>query len=313
MVEITNYRHNPLIDPHLEIWDWRVAVYLFLGGLVAGLMILNSVWRLQNREEEARAATRLAPLWAPVLLSLGMFFLWLDLEYKSHVFHFYSTFRIRSPMSWGSWILLLVYPAQFLAIGVSRNLDTFKGILGILNLPIAFFQAISFSRERLVAWLNLVLGVALGIYTGVLLAAFAARPLWNSALLGPLFLVSGLSTAAAWNLLSKPTEAEEKTLVRWDLGLIVLELLFLTVFLIGLFTGPEGHIEAGKLLVGGPYTVSFWIGIIFLGLLLPLWLEGRELTGRYTPKWAAPLFILIGGLILRIVLVYAGQMSQLPG
>ena len=39
---------------------------------------------------------------------------------------------------------------------------------------------------------------ALGIYTGVLLSALGARPFWNSALLGPLFLVSGLSSAAAF-------------------------------------------------------------------------------------------------------------------
>jgi hypothetical protein len=42
-----------------------------------------------------------------------------------------------------------------------------------------------------------VLGVGLGIYTGILLNTMVARPLWNSAILGPLFLVSGLSAGAA--------------------------------------------------------------------------------------------------------------------
>ena len=37
-----------------------------------------------------------------------------------------------------------------------------------------------------------VAGLALGIYTGILLSAMVARPLWNSAVLGPLFLFSGL-------------------------------------------------------------------------------------------------------------------------
>ena len=35
------------------------------------------------------------------------------------------------------------------------------------------------------------------IYTGILLNTMVARPLWNSAILGPLFLVSGLSAGAA--------------------------------------------------------------------------------------------------------------------
>ena len=37
----------------------------------------------------------------------------------------------------------------------------------------------------------------LGVYTAILLSAFSARPFWNTGVLAPLFLVSGLSTAAA--------------------------------------------------------------------------------------------------------------------
>ena len=50
---------------------------------------------------------------------------------------------------------------------------------------------------EVLAWANIVLGVALGIYTGILLNTMVARPLWNSAILGPLFLFSGLSAGAA--------------------------------------------------------------------------------------------------------------------
>ena len=49
--------------------------------------------------------------------------------------------------------------------------------------------------------LNLVLGIALGTYTGILLSTLSARPVWNSALLGPLFLISGFSTGAALMML----------------------------------------------------------------------------------------------------------------
>ena len=53
------------------------------------------------------------------------------------------------------------------------------------------------ARISALAWANIVLGVGLGIYTGILLNTMVARPLWNSAILGPLFLVSGLSAGAA--------------------------------------------------------------------------------------------------------------------
>ena len=32
-------RSNALIDPSLHIWTWEVAMYLFLGGVTAGIMV----------------------------------------------------------------------------------------------------------------------------------------------------------------------------------------------------------------------------------------------------------------------------------
>ena len=43
-----------------------------------------------------------------------MLALFLDLEFKKHVYRFYLAFLPSSPMSWGSWILILVYPAALL-------------------------------------------------------------------------------------------------------------------------------------------------------------------------------------------------------
>ena len=43
-------------------------------------------------------------------ISLGMLALFLDLEHKLYVWRLYLTMKPWSPMSWGSWILLLVYP-----------------------------------------------------------------------------------------------------------------------------------------------------------------------------------------------------------
>ena len=51
MLEFTTTRHNPLIDPQLGVWSWEIPVYLFLGGLVAGMMILagTAMLRLARR------------------------------------------------------------------------------------------------------------------------------------------------------------------------------------------------------------------------------------------------------------------------
>ena len=52
-------------------------------------------------------------------------------------------------------------------------------------------------NKKVLAWVILYFSVILGIYTGILFSAFNARPLWNTSILGPLFLTSGLSAAAA--------------------------------------------------------------------------------------------------------------------
>ena len=312
MIEITHGRANPMIDPHLEIWEWQIPGYLFLGGLVAGLMILNGIWRLSRGTEQGRACIRTGALWAPILMSLGMLLLFLDLSYKVHVFRFYTTFQIRSPMSWGAWILILVYPLQILALALPGGLERFGGILSFLNPIWNLIKSIAGRIPRAVAVGNIVLGGMLGIYTGVLLSTFAARPLWNTTLLAPLFLVSGMSAASAWNLLSRPTSSEQHSLLLWDAALLVTEFFFIILIVIGLLTGTEGQIESAKLLLGGQFTASFWVLVVFIGILLPLWLELRESMKKFAPAWLGPVLVLIGGLALRFVIVGAGQVSHLP-
>ena len=112
MLEITTTRHNPLVDPHLAVWSWEIPVYLFLGGIVAGMMVLAGVnlVRLARGDDPKRFFSVQTPVFAMVLLSLGMGALFLDLEHKPYVWRLYLTFHPDSPMSWGAWILVLVYP-----------------------------------------------------------------------------------------------------------------------------------------------------------------------------------------------------------
>ena len=51
------------------------------------------------------------------------------------------------------------------------------------------FEAWLIKYRLWIAWPMAIYAVILGIYTGILLSAFNARPLWNTSILGPLFLV----------------------------------------------------------------------------------------------------------------------------
>jgi formate-dependent nitrite reductase membrane component NrfD len=304
-------RSNALIDPSLAIWTWEVAMYLFLGGLTAGTMVFAAWMILAGKDREAPfASTRLALL-APILLSLGMTTLFMDLEHKLYVFRFYTAFQLTSPMSWGAWILVVIYP-----ISVLQILSTFRAGYSSLASPLDSLAPAKAlldwceRHRREIAMAVIPFAVALGIYTGILLSAFGARPFWNSGVLGPLFLVSGLSTAAALVALLAREHAEKALFTRIDLVLIVVELALVALFIINLASGSGPQIESLQSILGGAYTTVFWVLFIGIGLLLPLLLEMLEISGVNKSLAAlAPVLVLLGGYALRQIVLDAGQES----
>jgi formate-dependent nitrite reductase membrane component NrfD len=342
MLEITTTRNNPFVDPHLSVWGWEIPVYLFFGGMVAGMMILGglAMLRMLRGEDPKRYFSLQAPLLGFVLINLGMGALFLDLAHKLYVWRVYLTVQIASPMSWGSWVLILVYAALLLSALVrlpeawpwlGRQLPVLQRTSDTLLARPSWVKAI--------AWANIVLGVGLGIYTGILLNTMVARPLWNSAILGPLFLVSGLSAGAAilhlasvlrgqrpasagmvggaWSAIVQPVgpawpeKGAADGLVRSDQAFLVIELVLIGLLLANLYTSSASHAAAAGLLMGGPYTWAFWGIVVGLGLLVPLALQALELGHRIPHNVIPALLVLVGGYTLRWVMVNAGQMSQI--
>ncbi len=307
-VTIVSGRHNHLIDPYLTIWHWQIPVYLFLGGLVAGLLFFSALYHLRGKDEEFPTIVRLGALWAPILLSIGMFALFLDLDYKWHLFRFYTTLRLKSPMSWGAWTLLVILPLSFLwaALHVQAVFPRWKWPHPI------FQQIVDYARKKsqLLAWVLMVLSMILGMYTGILLSAFNARPLWNTAILGPLFLVSGLSTGLAFLILLSRNHEEQLMLNKIDLMAISVELFFIIHLFMGLLASSEVKIQAAKLFLGGPFTAPFWVLVVGLGIVIPALLEILEISHWGKPTRVAAVLILVGGILLRFIFVQAGQISS---
>ncbi len=317
MMEIEVNRNSHLIDPAMHIWGWEIPVYLFLGGLAAGMMILSAVMALRDVDGRRSTWARLAPFAAPILLSAGMAALFADLEFKTHVYRFYLALRVSSPMSWGSWILLGIYPATIL-LGLASLTEKERVALTSWNprCPVVVGQTLDrlwrWSRANVAALakLNVALGILLGGYTGVLLGTLAARAAWNSLLLAPLFLVSGLSTGAALFMLLPVSDDEHHRLRRWDLMAIGVEALLLAMFFVALAGGGgQTGRDAAALFFGGPFTAVFWALVVAVGLLVPALLEVLESRLGLRPARLAPVLILIGGLSLRWILVLAGQVS----
>lgn len=305
---IISGRNIPMVDPHLNIWHWPIPVYLFLGGLAAGILFFAGLYTILGREKDLPTAVKWSTFVAPLALVLGLIALFIDLKHQFYFWRLYTTIRIESPMSWGAWVLLFITPLSFVwAASYMREL--FPGWDWKLGFLKRFDQWVQSNRQPL-AWIMVILALVLGIYTGILLSAFNARPLWNTALLGPLFLVSGLSTGAAMIMWMSRKHAERQLFTKIDIILIAIELFFIVHLFMGFLAGPEVQLEAADLFLNGKFTLPFWGLVVFMGLILPALLEILELRGWKIPAAIPALLILIGGLIFRIIIVEAGEVTR---
>jgi formate-dependent nitrite reductase membrane component NrfD len=305
---ITSGRMNPKVDPQLHIWGWEIPLYLFLGGLAAGILFFAAFYYLKNRDKDMPNTIKTAPLITPLLLIIGLLALFLDLNHKLYFWRLYTTIKLESPMSWGAWTLMVITPVSIIwsATYVRElypNWDwKFKWLYNLER----FFIA----NRKVLAWIMVFFSVILGIYTGILLSAFNARPLWNTSILGPLFLASGLSAGAAYIMMTSNNHLERKLFSQIDLVLIGIELFLIIHMFMGFLASTEVQIEAARLFLGGPYTLPFWTIAVFTGMIVPAILEFLEIRGRKIPAYIPGLLIILGNISLRFIIVYAGQASR---
>lgn len=298
---------NQQIETNLAIWGWEISIYLFLGGLAAGILFFSALYYIRGKQDLMNAAVKHTVLLAPVFIIVGLTLLFIDLHNKIYFWRLYTSFNIFSPMSWGAWTLLIITPLSMLWSLKYLN-EIYPSISARWKILKTLEMRIEGQRNHL-AWSLIFLSLLLGTYTGILLSAFNARPLWNVNSLPFLFLVSGLSSAAAFVQLMSRNKQELKEFRRIDLGLILFEVLLIIHLFMGLNAGSEMQIAAANLFLGGPFTIIFWIFVVLIGLIIPAYLELYEETDKHVPAFIAPVLVLVGGLILRIVVVNAGQIS----
>ncbi len=305
---ITSGRMNPHIDPYLEIWHWHIPLYLFLGGLAAGILFFAGLYVILGKENKYCGAVKRAPIIVPFLLVIGLVALFLDLKHKLYFWQLYTTIKIQSPMSWGAWTLMAITPLSFAwaAMHIREFFPKWDWKLPILKEIERFLH----QNKLVLAWIMVILSVILGIYTGILFSAFNARPLWNTSILGPLFLTSGLSAGAAIIILFSRTHKERNNFAKIDILLISIELFIIVHMFMGFLASTEVQIDAANMFLGGPYTAPFWIFVVIIGMILPALLEVLELRKIKIPVVLPVVLVLFGSLMLRFIIAYAGQMSR---
>ena len=62
-------RNIPNIDPNLEIWHFPISLYLFLGGMAAGIIFFASLFTILRKEKEIPTAVKGAMIVAVICYS----------------------------------------------------------------------------------------------------------------------------------------------------------------------------------------------------------------------------------------------------
>lgn len=310
-------------------WGFLIILYLFLGGLSAGLFFASAVATFFNdADDRLKRIARWGALLAPWPVALGSAVLIFDLGNWYRFYKLFLHFRWVSPMSIGAWLLML-FTLVSLVYAYAWLLEKERQwLFSKLPRPFSFLQALNVDIDtyrRTLAAIGTPLAVGVGIYTGVLLGAVQSRPFWNTNLVAQLFLFSALSTGCAVLMLAfalsrKAVAVEElRMLYVLDIGLLTLEFFIVLPYLVHGQLSVEAVRDSLHLILGGPFTVVFWVFFLWFGLLLPLGIEIGEMmpallykSSLHARKWlvgATAVLILSGGFLLRYVFVFAGQMS----
>ena len=234
---------------------------------------------------------RKVPSLLPLLLIIGLAALFFDLSHKAFFWQLYTTIRLQSPMSWGAWTLLVITAVSVIwcALHIREFFPKWDWKYKWLKELETFFN----KYKKALAWVMLIYAVITGVYTGILLSAFNARPLWNTSVLGPLFLASGLSAGAAAIVLCQK-QKERLLFTKIDLIILGVELFLIVHMFMGFLACTQVQIEAAELFLGGPYTMVFWIFVVVLGMIIPGFLDLMELRGKHIPALMPGVLVLFG-------------------
>jgi formate-dependent nitrite reductase membrane component NrfD len=180
--QMDSYYGRPILKE--PVWQPEIPCYFFTGGVGGASSVLHTVAELLGNEKLARRSlfvATAADAVSPVLLVS-------DLGRPERALHMFRVFKVTSPMSVGSWILI--------ASGLTTTTAAALELLGRLKPVKAAMSVIS-----------ALLGGPLATYTGTLVAD-TSIPVWHEARheLPWLFGASAASSAGAAAAIAVPVD-----------------------------------------------------------------------------------------------------------
>lgn len=307
-------------------WPWPIAIYLFLVGMSAGLVLIAVILKYNTPDKggtQDRVA-KFAAIAAPLAIMVGLLILVADLTHPFRFWKLLIHFNFTSIMSLGV-ILLVVYSGLLFVwiVPTYRELlqkwaDSPGSLQGIKSL-LKKIIALTVKLEKPIDFTLVFLAVLAGCYTGFLLSALKTYPMLNNPALPVLFLVSGLSSGIAASMIAASVcrkghahDAAMGLMHKIETPVVFGEMFVLFAFMMGLLLGRGQSVVAFHTALSGFWGMVFWIGVVGLGMLLPLVLGKISPTGvkeRAGFMISMAVCTLAGVFLLRLFVLYAGQMT----
>jgi Ni/Fe-hydrogenase subunit HybB-like protein len=286
-------------------WGVLIASYIFFVATTSGLCLVGSlghVFGFERFEPIAKKATFLSL----VLLLIGYSILLSELERPLRLVWTMLSPNPRSPIWW---------------------MGTLYGLYTVVLLVELYFQlAGDHRRGRIAGIVGIVAAIAAQSNLGAVLGLARARPAWYGPFLPVYFIALALMCGAALLILAVWLEdfftndghlrSRHRPLMDSLRGLLAL-----FVGVVGFFTfwrvlagasGGHAHQHAVAMVsLSGPMFVSFWLGEVFLGLVVPLVLLLGVARHKTKALALAAGFSIFGLFIMRYNLIVSGQMLSL--
>ena len=280
-------------------WSWTIALFLWFVG-IAGM---GSVAYYFSRKAPL-AITIFASLVIGLLLVVSHLTRWWNLPVTIFYAVLELSFNFQSWMFWG-FVILSVH-LVFSAVVVLANIPYLQRFWflrwgAVLNQSNLFLGGFAFA------------GFMATVYSGFLISTAAGVPLWNTALIPVLWVISAsVATVAVLELFYVFGWVEEREAafgLRIGMGLDVMKLLAVLAFIhISLTVGTMGAQIGAERMFSGDLAMLTWIGVIGIGILLPLAIGAFTLLfGKKKPLLAvSAVAALAGVLFLRAAVLLAG-------
>ena len=254
------------------LWGWEVSAYILTKAIAAGAFLIPILGAYFG--ELSHQVKQFGVIVSLIFLTITGILLIMDLGRPDRFLNVLLRPQWKSWLTRGSYIIT--------AFGGILTLWLIASFLGF-EMILKFIEPI-----------GIILAFLTAIYTAFLFAQAKGRDFWQSPMLGLHMLVHCLMAGFAVFLIASQffnvSVGFKMTLILFTIAALIFHLITLAIELTTTHTTEDAHTTV-KMITNGEFSRQFWLGMIFVGNTLPLFLL---LVGQPLSFAAAGILILIG-------------------